>query len=158
MSNIVIEGDKAPDFTLRSDKFDEITLSKQKNKNIVLYFYPKDNTPGCTNQAIDFSEKLDDFSAADTLIFGVSRDDPQTHEHFKDMKNLTVTLLSDENLEVIPEYGSWIEKNMYGKKYMGIDRSTFLIDKEGIIRKIWRKVRVKGHVDKVLGEVINLNK
>ncbi|MDA0781507.1 MAG: thioredoxin-dependent thiol peroxidase [Rickettsiales bacterium] len=155
--NTAGQGEKAPDFTLKSDKFDEVTLSKQKNKNIVLYFYPKDNTPGCTQQAIDFTEKLEEFSKNDTIIFGVSKDDPQTHEHFKSMKSLKITLLSDENLDVIPKYGSWIEKNMYGKKYMGIDRSTFLIDKEGIVRQVWRKVKVKGHVEEVLEEVKKIN-
>ncbi|PIR37431.1 MAG: thioredoxin-dependent thiol peroxidase [Alphaproteobacteria bacterium CG11_big_fil_rev_8_21_14_0_20_39_49] len=155
--NTAGQGEKAPDFTLTSDKFDEVTLSKQKNKNIVLYFYPKDNTPGCTQQAIDFTEKLKEFSENDTIIFGVSKDDPQTHEHFKSMKSLQITLLSDEDLDVIPKYGSWIEKNMYGKKYMGIDRSTFLIDKQGVIKKVWRKVKVKGHVEEVLEEVKKIN-
>jgi peroxiredoxin Q/BCP len=152
----ITEGDKAPDFTLKSDTFDEVTLSKQNDKNIVLYFYPKDNTPGCTQQAIDFTDKIEEFEKNDTLIFGVSRDDPQSHEHFKSIKNLKVTLLSDEELDVIPKYGVWVEKNMYGKKYMGIERSTFLIDKKGIIKKIWRKVRVKGHIEKVLEEVKQL--
>ncbi len=158
MSNTPIEeGSIAPDFTLMSDAFEQETLSKRKGKNVVLYFYPKDSTPGCTQEAIDFSEKLDEFKNQNTLIWGVSRDDPLSHEHFKCMKNLTVTLLSDENLEMVPKYGIWVEKNMYGKIYMGIERSTFLIDKNGIIRKIWRKVKVKGHIEEVLEEVKKIN-
>lgn len=156
-NNLIEEGSIAPDFKLTSDTFEEETLSEQKGKNIVLYFYPKDNTPGCTQEAEDFSEKIDEFKNENTLIWGVSKDDPISHENFKCIKKLTVTLLSDENLAMIPQYGAWVEKNMYGKKYMGIERSTFLIDKNGIIRKIWKKVKVRGHVDEVLKEVKKIN-
>ena len=150
MTSGIGEGSQAPDFRLVNDKFDEISLSDYKGKNIVLYFYPKNNTPGCTQQAIDFTELKGAFTAADTIVIGISKDDAESHSHFKDMKKLDVILVADPDLDAIEKYGVWVEKNMYGKKYMGIERSTFLINKEGVVAKAWRKVRVKGHVEEVL--------
>ncbi|MGN7618481.1 MAG: peroxiredoxin [Ehrlichia sp.] len=120
------------------------------NKNIVLYFYPKDDTPGCTKEAKDFQAAIDDFADLDTIIIGVSRDNEKSHENFKRKHDISFQLISDENSELSKQYGTWIEKNMFGRSYMGIDRSTFLIDKNGKIRKIWRSVKVSKHVDNVL--------
>jgi len=152
MADEIVEGSEVPDLTLMSDKFEEVSLSDFPDKNIVVYFYPKDSTPGCTTEAKDFTELKKEFDAANTVVIGISKDDPETHEHFKNMQQLDVILLSDENLEAIPKFGAWVEKNMYGKKYMGIERSTFLINKEKKVEKVWRKVRVKGHVQEVLEE------
>ncbi|AHX04753.1 putative peroxiredoxin bcp [Ehrlichia japonica] len=120
------------------------------NKNIVLYFYPKDDTPGCTREAKDFQEAMNDFADLSTVIIGVSKDNEKSHENFKKKHSLLFELISDENSELSEQYGVWVEKNMFGKSYMGIDRSTFLIDKHGKIRKIWRNVKVAGHVENVL--------
>ena len=153
MSNVLSEGDAAPDFKLIADNYDEITLSGCSGKNVVLFFYPKDETPGCTQECKDFTEFLPDFKEADTLVMGVSKDDVESHEHFKQISKLEVTLLADPEMQALELYGVWVEKNMYGKKYMGIERSTFLIDKQGKVSKIWRKVKVRGHVEEVLAEV-----
>ena len=149
------EGDKAPDFTLPSET-GEVSLSDYRGKTLVLYFYPKDDTSGCTKEAIGFSEALDDFRAAGAEVLGVSRDPVAKHEKFRAKHDLTVPLASDEEGEMIEAYGSWVEKSMYGKTYMGIDRSTFLIDGDGVVRKIWRKVRVPKHVETVLAAVRDL--
>ncbi|WDM84961.1 peroxiredoxin [Ehrlichia sp. JZT12] len=119
-------------------------------KNIVLYFYPKDDTPGCTREAKDFQAAIDDFANLDTVVIGVSKDNEKSHENFKKKHDISFELISDENSELSKQYGTWVEKNMFGKSYMGIDRSTFLIDKNGKIRKIWRNVKVSGHVNNVL--------
>ena len=119
-------------------------------KNIVLYFYPKDDTPGCTREAKDFQAAIDDFATLDTVIIGVSKDNQKSHENFKKKHDISFELISDESCELSKQYDTWVEKNMFGKSYMGIDRSTFLIDKNGKIRKIWRNVKVSGHVDNVL--------
>lgn len=140
----------APDFTLPRDGGDDVTLSDLRPKAVVLYFYPKDDTPGCTIEAIEFTAAADDFAKANTIVLGVSRDSAASHEKFCKKHSLSVPLLSDENGEVCETYGVWVEKNNYGKKYMGIERTTFLIDGEGNVAQIWNKVRVKGHVDKVL--------
>lgn len=150
MANELVEGKTAPDFSLINDEYDDVSISDYRGQNVVLYFYPKDDTPGCTQEAIDFSSLKDDFAAADTVIMGMSKDDVESHEHFKQMKKLNIMLLADPDLEALPKYGVWVEKNMYGKKYMGIQRSTFLINKEGVIAKIWKKVKVKGHAEEVL--------
>ena len=143
------EGDKAPDFDLPTDGGGTLKLSSLKGKKVVLYFYPKDDTPGCTKEACGFRDALSDFSKLDAEIVGVSKDPPAKHDKFKAKYDLPFTLVSDEDGNMIEAYGSWVEKNMYGRKYMGIDRSTFLIDEKGVIRKIWRKVKVKDHVDEV---------
>lgn len=140
----------APDFTLPSDSGEDITLSAMRPKNVVLYFYPKDDTSGCTTEALDFTAALDAFKATDTVVLGVSKDSVDKHAKFRNKHDLTVTLLSDENSDTCERYGVWVEKNMYGRSFMGIERSTFLIDGKGDIAKVWRKVRVKDHVDEVL--------
>ncbi len=146
-------GDKAPDFSLAANGGKQISLSDYAGKNIVLYFYPKDATPGCTTEAKDFSALVEDFKAANTVVVGVSKDSPAKHDKFIDKNDLKLDLLSDEDGQMIEAYGVWIEKNMYGRKYMGIERATFLIDGAGIIQNIWHKVRVKGHAASVLEAV-----
>ncbi len=148
--NILKVGDKAPEFKLTGDNYEDVALSSFLGKNVVLYFYPKDDTPGCTLEAKDFSCMVDEFEKANTVVLGVSKDDTESHEDFKKKYDLTFTLLSDEDALMLPTYGVWAEKNMYGKKYMGIERSTFLIDEKGIIKNIWRKVKVDGHAKEVL--------
>ena len=144
------EGDKAPAFTLAADGEGRISLKDFAGQTLVLYFYPKDDTSGCTKEAQGFSEKLGQFKKIGAAVAGVSKDTPGSHDKFKSKYKLKLALGSDPEGKTIASYGSWIEKNMYGRKYMGIDRSTFLIDGTGTIRKIWRKVRVPGHVDEVL--------
>jgi len=146
-------GTKAPLFALKNDKGQEISLSDLKGKNVVLYFYPKDNTPGCTIEAQDFNNKMGDFEKVDTVILGVSKDSAKSHVSFIEKFNLKFDLLVDEEVELCNQYGVIKEKSMFGKKYMGIDRSTFLIDKVGKVVKIWRSVKVKGHVESVLKEI-----
>ena len=149
-------GQKAPAFTLPQEDGGTVSLSNYAGKRLVLYFYPKDDTSGCTKQAVAFSDHLDTFRSANTEILGISRDTPQKHAKFREKHDLTVPLASDEDGEVLGRYGVWVEKNMYGRTYMGIERSTFLIDEDGVIRDIWRKVRVPGHVDEVLEAVRGL--
>ena len=146
-------GDKAPDFSMPSDGGGTVSLSDFKGKHLVLYFYPKDDTPGCTKEAIGFTESKADFDAFNTAILGVSKDTPAKHDKFIAKHNLKVGLGSDESGEMIESYGVWVEKNMYGKKYMGIERATYLIGPDGNILEIWRKVRVKEHVSAVLAAV-----
>lgn len=143
-------GDKVPDFKLPADGNKQITLSEMQGKNIVIYFYPKDDTPGCTTEAKDFRDNIDKFSAANTVIVGVSKDSVAKHDKFKAKYDLPFDLISDEEMDMIQKFGVWVEKSMYGKKYMGIDRSTFLIDENGKIKQIWRNVKVSGHVQEVL--------
>jgi thioredoxin-dependent peroxiredoxin len=150
-------GDYAPDFTLDTDTSGSVTLSKLRGKNIVLYFYPKDDTPGCTLEAKDFSTNHGRITAAGAVVLGISKDDVESHNKFKDKYCLPFTLASDTEGSVCEAYDVWVEKNMYGKKYMGIQRDTFLIDRDGIIRKIWHKVKVEGHVDEVLAELNKLD-
>jgi peroxiredoxin Q/BCP len=145
-------GDPAPDFDLSTDGGGQARLSDYKGRKLVLYFYPKDDTTGCTNEANGFSELAKDFAAADTTVIGVSKDSVKSHDKFKAKYSLDFTLASDVEGKVVEAYGSWVEKSMYGRKYMGIDRSTFLIDGEGRIRKLWRKVKVRGHVAEVLAQ------
>lgn len=148
--SVIEDGKKAPAFSLPTDGGGSVALKDFKGKNIVLFFYPKDDTPGCTKESIGFSEAIDDFDAANTVLIGISKDTVAKHDKFKAKHELKVILASDEESDVTEKFGSWVEKNMYGKKYMGIERSTFLIDGKGVIRQIWRKVRVPGHVDAVL--------
>ncbi len=151
------EGQKAPDFTLPSTEGKTISLSDYAGKSaVVLYFYPKDDTPGCTKEACFFRDMRAEFSNVGAEILGVSVDSVKSHEKFAEKYHLPFPLLSDENQEVVKAYGVWKEKSMYGKTYFGTERTTFLIDKEGIIRKIWPKVNVEGHVDEVLEAVKSL--
>ncbi|WP_420564531.1 thioredoxin-dependent thiol peroxidase [Thalassobaculum sp.] len=144
-------GDKAPDFTMPTDGGGEVSLATLKGKPVVLYFYPRDDTPGCTKEACGFRDALPDFTGAGGVeIIGVSRDTVAKHDKFKAKYDLPFTLGADETGAVTEAYGVWVEKSMYGKKSMGIERSTFLIDGNGVIRGVWRKVKVPGHVEEVL--------
>lgn len=146
-------GDNAPDFTLPRDGGQSVALSDLRGSKVVLFFYPRDDTPGCTKEAIGFSAVLGAFEAAGAKVFGISRDTVAKHDKFVAKHDLTTPLLSDEDGAICEAYGVWVEKNMYGKKSMGIERSTFLIDGEGRIAQIWRKVKVPGHVEAVLEAV-----
>jgi peroxiredoxin Q/BCP len=143
-------GDKAPEFSLPADGGAKIALKDYKGKPVVLYFYPKDDTSGCTAEACDFRDALPDFSKAKAAVIGISRDSVASHDTFKAKFKLSFPLASDEDGKVCQAYGVWVEKSMYGRKYMGIERSTFLIDGKGVIRKVWRKVKVPGHAEEVL--------
>ena len=149
MSSINV-GQKAPDFTLPKSGGGDVSLSDYAGKYLILYFYPKDDTPGCTKEAIGFTEELASFKAIGAEVLGVSKDKVAKHDKFIAKHELGIPLGSDETGEMIESYGSWIEKKMYGKTYMGIDRSTFLIGPDGTFLEIWRKVRVKEHVATVL--------
>ncbi|MEP1767652.1 MAG: peroxiredoxin [Sulfitobacter sp.] len=140
----------APDFTLPATGGVDITLSALAGAPVVLFFYPRDDTPGCTKESIGFSEKLQTFKELGVQVFGISRDTMAKHDKFTAKHDLTVPLLSDAEGEVTENYGVWVEKNMYGKKSMGIERATYLIDADGKIAQIWRKVKVAGHVEAVL--------
>lgn len=151
-----LEGQTAPDFTLPRDGGDSVTLSDLRPKKVVLYFYPKDDTPGCTKEAQGFTEAKDLFAAEDTIVLGVSKDPVTKHDKFVAKYDLDLILVSDAESDVCESYGVWVEKNMYGKKYMGIERATFLIDGNGTVVREWRKVKVPGHVDAVLEAVRGL--
>ncbi|MSP20445.1 MAG: peroxiredoxin [Alphaproteobacteria bacterium] len=144
------DGDKAPAFTLETDGGGKVSLSGQKGKKVVVYFYPKDDTPGCTKESIAFTGALAKFEKANTTVIGVSRDSCASHAKFREKYNLEHSLGADEDGKVSEAYGVWVEKSMYGKKSMGIERSTFLIDGKGVVCKAWRRVSVDGHVDEVL--------
>ncbi|MCC1491632.1 peroxiredoxin [Cognatishimia sp. F0-27] len=141
--------DMAPDFTLPGTSGD-VTLSDLKGHKVVLFFYPRDDTSGCTKENEAFTALQDAFDAAGTKVFGISKDSLASHEKFMAKKSLTVPLLSDEHSDVCEKFGVWVEKKMYGKTYMGIERATFLIDAEGKIARTWRKVKVPGHAEEVL--------
>lgn len=141
---------KAPEFTLFNEKEEEVSLSNFQGKKIVLYFYPKDMTPGCTTQACDFRDQHESFSDLNVVILGVSGDSASRHMKFIEKHELPFSLLVDEDHTVCEQYGVWKLKKMYGREYMGIERSTFLIDENGIVTKEWRKVRVKNHIEEVL--------
>ncbi len=143
-------GKAAPSFNLPCDKGTEISLASLKGKNVVLYFYPKDDTPGCTIEAQDFTRKLKEFTTLDAVVLGVSKDSVKSHCKFIEKYDLNFNLLADETQKTCKDYEVIKEKSMMGKKYMGIERSTFLIDKIGKVVKIWREVKVNGHVDEVL--------
>jgi len=145
-----VTGDIAPDFTLPRDGDGSVTLSDLRPGKVVLYFYPKDDTPGCTKEAIGFTEQVSAFEDAGTTVLGISKDTVAKHDKFRAKYELGVALLSDAEDHVCEAYGTWVEKNMYGKSYMGIERATFLIDGDGKIAQVWRKVKVPGHVDEVL--------
>lgn len=146
-------GDAAPDFSLPTDTGETLTLKDFKGRKLVLYFYPKDDTPGCTKQAIGFSADREAFDAAGAAILGVSRDTAEKHGKFRAKHDLSIDLGADTEGAVTEAYGVWVEKKMYGKTYMGIERSTFLIDEKGKIAAIWRKVKVPGHIEAVLAAV-----
>ena len=149
-------GDKAPDFTMPTDGNGSVTLSKLRGKPVVLYFYPKDDTTGCTAEACGFRDTFPDYGKTGAVVIGVSRDSVASHDKFKKKHKLPFILASDADGKVTERYGVWVEKSMYGRKYMGIDRSTFLIDKDGVVRHAWHKVKVGGHVAEVLKAVQSL--
>jgi len=149
-------GKKAPDFTLPATGEQDISLSDFKGKNVVIYFYPKDSTPGCTTEGQDFRDLINTFRRRKTVILGISRDSIKSHENFKAKQEFPFELLSDADEKACKLFDVIKEKNMYGRKVMGIERSTFLIDAKGILRKEWRKVKVKGHVDEVLDAIKEL--
>lgn len=146
-------GEKVDNFELPATGNKNISLSDLKGKNVVLYFYPKDSTPGCTQEGQDFRDQHEAFDALDTVILGVSRDGIRSHENFKAKQEFTFDLLSDKEETLCNQFGVIKPKKMYGKEVMGVERSTFLIDKEGVLRREWRGVKVKGHVDEVLEAV-----
>ena len=146
-------GKPAPSFTMPTDGGGKVSLSALKGKNVVLYFYPKDDTPGCTAQACGFRDNLPKFDKVDAVVIGVSRDSVKSHDKFKAKYELPFPIASDEDGKVCERYGVWTEKTLYGRKFMGIERSTFLIDAKGAIAHVWRKVRVPGHVEDVLDTV-----
>jgi peroxiredoxin Q/BCP len=146
-------GSSAPDFQLETDSQGTVSLKDYAGAPLVLYFYPKDDTSGCTKQAIAFTEHADDFSALGAKVLGVSPDSVAKHGKFRAKHELGIALGSDEDKTTLEAYGVWVEKSMYGRKYMGVERSTFLIDGQGQIARIWRKVKVPGHVEDVLEAV-----
>ncbi len=152
----VVEGAKAPDFEL-AGAGGPMRLADFAGKALVVYFYPKDDTSGCTREAQDFSELAPDFARAGVAVVGVSKDSLASHAKFTTKYNLDVPLGSDPDGAVVAAFGAWVEKSMYGRKYMGIERSTFLIDADGVVRRIWRKVRVPGHAIEVLKAAQALN-
>lgn len=149
-------GDKAPEFKMATDSSGEVSLAGLAGKTVILYFYPKDDTPGCTTEACGFRDSLPDFSAANAEIVGVSKDSVAKHDKFKAKYDLPFALGADVDGAVCEAYGTWVEKSMYGRKYMGIERATFLIDGDGVLCGVWRKVKVKGHVEEVLAAAKDL--
>ncbi len=145
MTNRPEKGDKAPKISIPVSDEESVNLGAPNGAAHVVYFYPRDNTPGCTTESIDFSTLLPEFEALGVEIIGVSKDSLKSHLNFKTKKELTVILASDEHADACEQFGVWVEKNMYGKKYMGIERSTFLVLADGTLGEIWRKVKVKGH-------------
>jgi thioredoxin-dependent peroxiredoxin len=154
--SVIAEGDKAPDFKLVDDQGQTVQLSKLKGRSVVVYFYPKDDTSGCTAEAKDFSCLADEFKAAGAEIIGISPDDVKSHVKFKAKYGLSHRLAADPEKEAAGAYNVWVEKSMYGKKYMGVERSTFLIGKNGKVAKAWHKVKVPGHAEEVLAALKEL--
>jgi peroxiredoxin Q/BCP len=150
------EGAIAPAIETKTDTGEDFRLSDHKGKTVVLYFYPKADTPGCTTEACEFRDAMEDFHGIDAIIVGSSPDTPDAQAKFKKKFNLPFTLLADEDHSVAEEYGVWAEKNMYGRKYMGVERTTFIIDGEGKIRKIFRKVKPAGHAEQVKAAIAAL--
>jgi len=153
MAGALQPGDKAPDFILPSDEGPDLRLTDLAGKAVVLYFYPKDDTTGCTNEARAFTAAAKAFAAAGAVVVGVSKDSIKSHAKFRNKYELDVRLGSDVDGQTIERYGVWVEKSMYGRKYMGIERATYLIDGAGVIRRVWRKVSVPGHAEEVLAAV-----
>ena len=147
---MITQGQTAPDFSLPRDGVTSLQLSSLQPGKVVLYFYPKDDTPGCTLEAQDFTARLADFTAAGTTVIGVSKDSVKAHDKFCKKHGLGIVLVSDEHGQTCEDYGVWLEKSMYGKTYMGIERTTVLIDGAGVVARVWNKVSVKGHADEVL--------
>ncbi len=143
-------GDRVPETPLRSMDGDPVSAADFRGNKLVLYFYPKDDTSGCTREAQDFSALAEEFEKAGTWILGVSKDSPAAHQKFTDKYDLKVRLASDVDGSVCESFGTWVQKSMYGRKYMGIDRATFLVNRDGTIARIWRKVKVPGHAEEVL--------
>ncbi len=156
MPEWIEEGDVAPDFTLEADDGRRLKLSDFRGKPVVLYFYPKDDTPGCTKEACAFRDRRDEIAGAGAVVLGVSPDDVESHRRFRDKYSLNFPLLADPGHQVADAYGAWREKNLYGKTTMGIQRSTFLIDREGTVRRGWKKVSVDGHDEEVLSALARL--
>lgn len=148
-----LDGKKLPAFDLPTDGGGRAKDTDFAGKTLVLYLYPKDDTSGCTKESVDFANAYQEFEAAGTEVVGLSKDSVKSHDKFKAKYGLPFTLLADEDTTLIAALGSWVEKSMYGRRYMGTDRSTFLIDGDGVIRRVWRKVKVPGHVDQVLTAV-----
>jgi peroxiredoxin Q/BCP len=148
--SLVVEGEKAPNFTLKSDEGKDVSLSEYRGKKVVLYFYPKDGTPGCTNEAKAFRDAIKEFEKKNAVILGVSKDSVESHQKFKRKHELPFTLLSDPEGAALDLYDVWKQKSMYGRTFMGIERTTVLLDEQGVVRKIYRKVRVKGHAQACL--------
>ncbi len=147
---VLKEGDLAPAFSLPGAGGETVSLAALAGKKVALYFYPKDDTSGCTKESIEFNALRDKFAKANTVVVGMSPDSPKSHDKFREKHELALPLAADETKETLAAYGVWVEKSMYGRKYMGVERSTFLIDQTGRIAKIWRKVKVPGHADEVL--------
>jgi len=147
------EGQKAPDFDLATDSGGRVKLSRLKGKPVVVYFYPKDDTSGCTKEAQAFTELAPEFTATGARVIGISPDSVESHAKFRSKYGLGVDLAADPERKAIESFGVWVEKSMYGRKYMGVDRSTFLIDSKGKIARVWRKVKVPGHAEEVLAAV-----
>ncbi|MCU0881996.1 MAG: peroxiredoxin [Hyphomonadaceae bacterium] len=146
----LVAGTPAPDFTLATDGGRSLTLSSLQGGKVVVYFYPKDDTSGCTREAQDFTELASEFAAADTTVIGISKDSAKSHDRFKAKYELSVILAADTETSVAADYGVWVEKSMYGRQYMGMERATFLIGADGVIAKVWNKVKVPGHARDVL--------
>jgi len=156
MTDALHPGSPAPDFDLPADGGGRARLKDYANRTVVLYFYPKDDTSGCTKEAADFTDQAPAFAAAGAVVIGVSKDSVASHDKFKAKYGLAPVLASDVDGAMIQSYGAWVQKSMYGRSYMGVDRSTFLIDGQGVIRHVWRKVKVPGHVAEVLKAVREL--
>ena len=156
MADWIEEGQQAPDFTLLDDRGEEVRLSALRGKPVVLYFYPKDDTPGCTREACAFRDRRAEIAGHGGAVLGVSPDGVDSHAAFRDKYSLGFPLLADTDHAVAEAYGAWREKHQYGRRYLGIQRSTFLIDAEGVVRKAWRKVDVQGHDDQVLAALAAL--
>ena len=146
-------GDKAPEFSLKSDEGKKVSLKDLKGKKVILYFYPKDDTSGCTAEACSFRDNIKIFQKKNTVVIGVSKDDTKSHQKFKKKYDLPFTLLSDENVDMLKKYDVWKEKSMYGRKYMGIVRTTFVIDEKGKIQEIFNNVKVEGHTKEILDKL-----
>lgn len=155
MTKALKPGDPAPPFDLPTAGGGRVKLADLKGKRVVLYFYPKDDTPACTQEALNFTEKARQFARAKAVVVGVSRDSCAKHDKFAAKYGLQLILASDEDGKICGAYGVWVEKSMYGRKYMGVERATFLIDEKGKVLRVWRKVKVPGHVEEVLTEINN---
>ena len=143
-------GQPAPDFSLPTDGDGSVSLNAYRGRVVVLYFYPKDDTSGCTKEACAFRDRTPDFAECDAVIIGVSKDSPKSHDRFKAKYGLPFILAADQDTSLAQRYGVWVEKSLYGRKYMGMDRATFLIDQQGVVRRVWRKVKIDGHAEAVL--------